>query len=381
MAQKVDKEASVRKFSEIQDNIRNRNFSRIYVLAGEEPYYSDVIIDALNSTVLDESQKDFNLSIVYGNESDAGQIVCLCRRYPVASPYQLIIVKEAQQLSSLQPFEYYLASPAPDTILVLSFTGKPLDKRTGFYKKLKDKAEVLESYPLDEWKVPQWITDYVREKGYSIDQDAAQLLAQSAGTSLRKIVLEIDKLMKGTDGTAIKVRDVEVNIGVSRDYNPFELCKAIGERNIMRAFSIAEVFASNPKKYPVQATLGAMFFYFNQLLTVEAEITAGERDFFQACQRAGVFGTMRVREYQTAARNFPIKKTMGIISLIKDTDLKSKSNYGGNATDGALLNLKELDGKDFDKVLSEAENTWEKALGTYSLDTDDKVTQPLSFLG
>lgn len=338
MAQKVDKEASVRQFSEILDNIRNRNFSRIYVLAGEEPYYSDVIIDALNSTVLDESQKDFNLSIVYGNESDAGQIVCLCRRYPVASPYQLIIVKEAQQLSSLQPFEYYLASPAPDTILVLSFTGKPLDKRTGFYKKLKDKAEVLESYPLDEWKVPQWITDYVREKGYSIDQDAAQLLAQSAGTSLRKIVLEIDKLMKGTDGTAIKVRDVEVNIGVSRDYNPFELCKAIGERNIMRAFSIAEVFASNPKKYPVQATLGAMFFYFNQLLTVEAEITAGERDFFQACQRAGVFGTMRVREYQTAARNFPIKKTMGIISLIKDTDLKSKSNYGGNATDGALLN-------------------------------------------
>ena len=106
----------------------------------------------------------------------------------------------------------------------------------------------------------------------------------------------------------------------------------------MRAFSIAEVFASNPKKYPIQATLGAMFFYFNQLLTVEAELTRGEKDFFQACQRAGVFGTMRVREYQTAARNFPLQKTMGIISFIKDTDLKSKSNYGGNATDGALLN-------------------------------------------
>ena len=120
MAQKVDKEGSVRKFQQIMDNIRAKKFAGIYVLAGEEPYYSDVIIDALNSTVLDESQKDFNLSIVYGNESDAGQIVCLCRRYPVASPYQLIIVKEAQQLSSLQPFEYYLKVPAPDTILVLS---------------------------------------------------------------------------------------------------------------------------------------------------------------------------------------------------------------------------------------------------------------------
>ena len=176
------------------------------------------------------------------------------------------------------------------------------------------------------------------EKGYSIEPDAAQLLAQSAGTSLRKIVLEIDKLIKGTDGTVIRVKDVEVNIGVSRDYNPFELCKAIGERNILRAFSIAEVFASNSKKYPIQATLGAMFFYFNQLLTVEAELSHGERDFFSACQRAGVFGTQRVREYQTAARNFPLKKTMGVISLIKDTDLKSKSNYGGNSTDGALLN-------------------------------------------
>ena len=259
MAQKVDKEGSVRKFQQIMDNIRAKKFAGIYVLAGEEPYYSDVIIDALNSTVLDESQKDFNLSIVYGNESDAGQIVCLCRRYPVASPYQLIIVKEAQQLSSLQPFEYYLKVPAPDTILVLSFTGKNLDKRTGFYKSLKDKAEVLESYPLDEWKVPQWIISHVQEKGYSIEPDAAQLLAQSAGVSLRKIALEIDKLIKGTDGTVIRVKDVEINIGVSRDYNPFELCKAIGERNILRAFSIAEVFASNSKKYPIQATLGAMF--------------------------------------------------------------------------------------------------------------------------
>ena len=149
MAQKIDKEGSVRKFQQIMDNIRAKKFAGIYV----------------------------NLSVVYGNETDAGQIVCLCRRYPVASPYQLIIVKEAQQLSSLQPFEYYLKVPAPDTILVLSFTGKNLDKRTGFYKSLKDKAEVLESYPLDEWKVPQWITNHVQEKGYSIEPDAAQLLA------------------------------------------------------------------------------------------------------------------------------------------------------------------------------------------------------------
>ncbi|MBR4805605.1 MAG: DNA polymerase III subunit delta [Bacteroidales bacterium] len=338
MAQKADKEGSQRKFQQIMEDIRQRRFAKIYVLAGEEPYYADVIIEALSSTVLSESQKDFNFSVVYGNDTDAGQIVCLCRRYPVESEFQLIIVKEAQQLSSLQAFEYYLASPAPDTILVLSFTGKALDKRTGFYKKLKDKAEVLESFALDEWKVPQWITDYVEEKGYRIEQDAAQLLSQSTGSSLRKIVLEIDKLFKGTDGKVITAKDVEVNVGISRDYNPFELCKAIGEKNRLRCFEIAEVFANNSKKYPIQATLGAMFFYFNQLLVIQATIMGGERDFYQASMKAGVFGTMRVREYQTAARNYPLFKTMNIISLIKDCDLRSKSNYGGSSDDGALLN-------------------------------------------
>ena len=338
MAKKVDKEASIRQFSKILDDIQNRNFAGIYILAGEEPYYSDVIIEALNSTVLKDNQKDFNLSIVYGNETDAGQVVCLCRRYPVESEHQLIIVKEAQQLSSLQPFEYYLKAPAPDTILVLSFTGKSLDQRTSFYKNLKGKAEILETSCLDEWKVPQWITSHVQKLGYSIEPEAAQLLAQSTGVSLRKIVLEIDKLIKGTDGMLIRVGDVEVNTGVSRDYNPFELCKAIGERNPYRAFSIAEVFAANPKKYPIQATLGALFFYFNQLLTLHAMTSEGSLDFYQACQRLGVFGPQRVNEYKTAAANFPLQRTMGVISLIKDTDLKSKSNYGGNATDGALLN-------------------------------------------
>ena len=134
MAQKADKEGSQRKFQQIMEDIRQRRFAKIYVLAGEEPYYADVIIEALSSTVLSESQKDFNFSVVYGNDTDAGQIVCLCRRYPVESEFQLIIVKEAQQLSSLQAFEYYLASPAPDTILVLSFTGKSLTNVPAFIR-------------------------------------------------------------------------------------------------------------------------------------------------------------------------------------------------------------------------------------------------------
>ena len=337
MAKKNEKEDSLKLYKQILEDIRQRKFSKIYVLAGEEPYYSDVIIEALSSTVLSPSQKDFNYSVLYGTDTDAGQVVSLCRRYPVESDYQLIILKEAQQLSSLQQFEYYLAAPAPDTVLVLSFTDKSLDKRTTFYKKLNGVATVLESYALDEWKVPGWIVDYVKEQGYEIEADAAQLLAQSTGASLRKIVLEIDKLFKGIDTKTITVKDVEVNIGISRDFNAFELCKAIGERNLNKCYTIAEVFGNNPKKYPIQATLGAMFYYFNLLLTLHAHLKGG-REFAAAAAKSGIFGPQRIAEYRTTASNFSLIKSMNIISLIEDCDYRSKSNAGGYASDGAMLN-------------------------------------------
>lgn len=342
MAFRQDKEAGIRKFAEISRAIAGGEFAPVYILAGEEPYYSDVIIRELSDRVLTPEQKDFNFSLLYGSDTDAGQVVCLCRRYPVESDRQLVIVREAQMLSSLQAFENYLQAPAPDTVLVLAFTGKKLDKRTSFYKKLQTaakngSAEILESEILDEWRVAEWITGYVRDNGYGIEPAAAQLLAQHAGTSLRKIVLEIDKLFKGTESRMITAADVEVNVGVSREFNAFELCRAIGSKDRRRCFAIAEVFGNNPKKYPVQMTVGAIFFYFNQLLRIEALMLSPRTRFFEAAQQCGVFGA-RQKEFETAAGNYPLPKVMKVINLIKECDYKSKGGGAGLAGDRELLN-------------------------------------------
>mgnify|MGYP003584236362 CR=1 FL=1 len=337
MAIKTDKEGSIKKFASIMTDIRGGKFRPVYILMGEEPYYADVILQALDKYVLAPEERDFNFTLVYGSDTDAGQIVSLCRRYPVESPRQLIIVKEAQQLSSLEALDIYLDSPVKETILALAFTNKSVDKRSGFYKKAKGAAEILETFALDEWKVPSWIADYVKGKDYEIDPDAAQLMAQYTGTSLRKITLEIDKLFKGIDGKRITPKDIEINIGISREFNAFELCKAAGEKDRKKSFAIAEVFGDNPKKFPIQMTLGAMFYYFNQLLKAEALQMRDKIPFFQAAQQCGMFG-YREKEFETASRNFPLIKTMAVIAYIKECDLKSKSAGGGISSDGALLN-------------------------------------------
>lgn len=337
MAKKNDKEESINKFEQSCQNILKKKFEPIYILCGEEPYYSDVIIKLLIDNVLKEEEKDFNLTVIYGSDTDMGQVVSLCRRYPMWSEKQLVIVKEAQHLN-LSPLEYYLKSPAPDTILALAFTNKSLDKRTTLYKTLKEQALILESFNLDEWKIPGWIKNYLGERGYSIEDSAAELLAQSTGVGLRKLALEIEKLIVGVDTKNITVRDVEVNIGVSRDYNPFELCKSISYKQRGKAFEIAKVFGTNPKKYPLVLTIGAMFYYFNQLLKIEALVNCNNVPFEVASRQSGVYLTSKIKEYEIAMRNYPLKKTMAIISYIKQCDYKSKSNERGTADDGALLN-------------------------------------------
>ncbi len=333
---KTERIESVAKFEKTVEDIKNHDFRQIYILCGEEPYYSDVIIKLLIDNVLSEAEKDFNYSLVYGNETDAGQIVSLCRRYPLGAEKQLVVVKEAQHISQMQPLEFYFSSPAPDTILVLSYTSKSLDKRTTFYKKAKVTTELLESYLVDEEQIPMWIEKEVNSRGYKIEPNAANLLGQSIGSNLRKIVLDIDKLLKGISTKTITAKDVEENIGISRDYNPFEMCKAITERNSNRAFEIAEVFANNPKKYPIQATLGAMFFYFNQLLKWNSLLNVGNLRTFDIARQCAIFGD-RIKEFEIASKNFPLGATIKVISYLKECDYKSKSNERGTADDGTLL--------------------------------------------
>ncbi len=325
-------------FNAILTDIKNKKFWPVYLLMGEEPYYSDIITGQLIENVLQPQERDFNQTVIYGSDTNAAEIVSLARRYPMFAERQLIVVKEAQTLSKLDALEIYMESPAPETVLVLVFTNKSADKRTGFYKKAKSVAEIFESSAVKEWNIPVWITSFLKEKGIKIEADAASLMAEHTGNSLRKIVLELDKIVKGTDGHGIiTVKDVEINIGISREFSAFELCKAIAFRDSGKAYKIALYFGGNPKKYPLVLTLGAMFFYFSKLLRCHAYFAQDGGIPDNAARKAGAYSPAQVAEYVKAMRNYPLNKTMGIISLIKEYDYKSKSGSGGQASDGELL--------------------------------------------
>lgn len=331
---------TVTQFNTILKDIKAGIFKPVYIFMGEEPYYSDILTDELLARVLKPEERDFNQSIVYGSDTNAGEIVNLARRFPMFSERQLIVVREAQTLGKSDALELYIQSYSPETVLVLVYTGKSIDKRSTFYKKLKANPEfvVFESSLLQEWKVAEWITGYVKGKGLTIGYDASQLMAEHTGNSLRKIVLEIDKLIKGIDesGKEITVKDIETNIGISREFSAFELCKAISFKESNKAFKIAHFFGENPKKYPLALTLGALFFYFSKLLKAYAYLKQDGGTPESAAKRAGAYGSQE-SEYATAIRNYSIAKVMGMIARIKEYDYKYKSGNAGIASEGELL--------------------------------------------
>ncbi|MEG2849122.1 MAG: DNA polymerase III subunit delta [Bacteroidales bacterium] len=337
MAKQADN--TVLQFNTILSNIKNKIFKSVYILMGEEPYYSDIIIEQLIENVLQPHERDFNQIITYASSTNAAEIVSMARRFPMFAARQLVIIKEAQLLSKLEALEKYLGAPAPETILVLAFTNKSADKRTSFYKKAKDVAEVFESTAVRDWDIPKWITNYLKERNIKIEGDAANLMMEHTGNSLRKIVLEIDKLIKGIPQgcNIITVKDIEINIGISREYSAFEMCKLIAFKDYDKAFKIAIYLGENSKKYPLVLTLGAMFFYFSKLLKCHAYFAQDGGVPDNAARKAGAYNSSQINEYVQAMKNYSLNKTMGIIALIKEYDYKSKSSLGGQASDGELL--------------------------------------------
>lgn len=322
--------------NEIIEDIKYKRFKQFYLLMGEEPYYVDLIVEALIDNVLEESEKDFNQTTLYANQTNTANIINLARRYPMFATRQLIIIKEAQNLNNLELLTTYLDSPSEETILVLAFTQKSVDKRTNFYKKAKTKALIFESFNIKEFEMPKWITRYIKEKGYNILPDAALLMAEHIGNSLRTVVLEVDKLIKGIDleVKTITAKDIELNIGISREFNVFQLCKAISEKNSGQAFKIAYYLGSDSKKYPLVVLLGGMFYYFSKLLKANAYLQQQKCSLPTAISNAGVF---KVQEYSLAMQNFKLKQSVKIISLIREYDYKSKTGSAGNVSDSGLL--------------------------------------------
>ncbi len=319
-------------------DIKQGKLKPIYFLMGEEAYYIDKISDFVETHVLAEEERGFNQMTLYGRDVTIEDIVGHAKRYPMMAEYQVVIVKEAQDLSrTIEKLVSYAENPQPTTILVLNYKYKKLDKRKALYKAIKKVGVVYESKKLYENQVADWIRRVLSPKKYTISPKAAQMLVEFLGTDLSKINNELEKLqIILPSGSQITPEVIEENIGISKDFNNFELRKAIGDKNSIKAYQIIKYFADNPKDNPMVVTVSLLFNFFSQLLHFHGLKDKSPRSVASALKINPYF----VNEYITAARNYPMRNVSAVISILREFDVKSKG-VGSNAVPQGDL-LKEL---------------------------------------
>ena len=323
------------KVREIVADIKNGNAKPIYFLMGEEPYYIDAISSYIEKNVLTEEEKGFNQMILYGRDVTVEDVVSNAKRYPMMSEKQVVIVKEAQDLSrTIENLDNYVNNPQKTTILVICYKYKKLDKRKKIYKSIAKNGVIFESKRLYDNQVPDWIRRVLAGNQYTISQKASQMLVEFLGTDLGKINNELSKLqLVIPQGTEITAHHIEENIGISKDYNNFELRNAIGERNVFKANSIINYFSQTPKDNPTVVTISLLYSFFSQLLQYHA---ATDKSKFSIAKVLGI-NPFFVKDYQLAAKNYPMKKVSQVISLLRDADLKSKGVGASNLSQDDLL--------------------------------------------
>lgn len=318
----------------IVNDIKSKNYKPIYFLCGEETYYIDRISDLIEKSVLTEDEKSFNQVVLYGRDTTVEEIVSTAKRFPMMADYQVVIVKEAQNLSkTFEKFESYALNPQLTTILVFAYRDKP-DGRKKIFKTIKDKGVWFESKKLYDNQVPDWIVKVLKGQNYGIEPKAAAMLAEFLGTDLAKINNELEKLkIVFPEGHIFTPKNIEENIGFSKDYNVFELKSALATRNQQKAYTIIHNFAANPKDNPIVVVSGQMFAFFAQLLQYHG---LKDKSKFNAAKALGV-NPFFMDEYATASRNYPIRKVSQIIEIIRDMDVKSKGVGSGSMKEADML--------------------------------------------
>lgn len=316
-------------------DIKGGKISPIYFLMGEEAYYIDVISDYIESNVLNEEEKGFNQMVLYGKEVSIQDIVSNSKRYPMMAERQVIIVKEAQNLiKTIEQLLDYAKNPQPTTVLVFNYKYKTLDKRKALYKALSKVAVVFDSKKIYEDKIPSWIQSFLRSKQISITPKAALMLAEFLGNDLSKIANELNKLeIVVGDQKEITPEIIEENIGISKDFNNFELQKAIGNLDHKKAYQIVHYFAQNSKQHPFVLTISILYLYFTKLMTLH---TVRDRNPGTVAKALGV-NPYFVNEYIAVSRNFPMKRISGVLETLRIYDTKSKG-VGANISPKDLYN-------------------------------------------
>lgn len=328
------------KANDILTSIKQRKYKPLYLLHGEESHYIDLISEAIEGSVLNESQKGFDQTVLYGKDVDFSTIISAAKRYPMMSDYQVIIIKEAQGLKwkvegEVESLVKYVENPMPSTILVFAYKHGKFDKRTKVYKAIDKAGVAFESEKLYENKLAAWITDEVKQQKRKIEPHAASLMAEYLGTDLSKIANELEKLLLNVPSDReISLSDIEKNIGISKDYNVFELNNALGKRDTVKAIQIVDYFASNPKSNPTVMVMGTLYGYFSKILKYHY---LSDRSQQAVARELGV-SPFFVKDYELAARNFNKLKLFQIIDILKDYDLKFKGlNVGPNTSENDLL--------------------------------------------
>ncbi|MEX0967864.1 MAG: DNA polymerase III subunit delta [Bacteroidia bacterium] len=305
-------------FDKIMKSMKEGKYAPIYFLFGNEPFFIDQITDYVVAHALQEEQKGFNQTVVYGRDADAETIISYAMRYPLMADRQVVILKEAQEMRKLDELEPYFRKPVPSTLLVIAYKHKKLDKRTKFYNAVKKHTTYFESQQLNEYKVPEWILNEMKKRGYRIAPKAAQLLTEYTGTSLEKINHSLEKLIISADGNKqIGVEDIERNIGVSKDYNIFELQNALGVKDVAKATKILHYFKANPRANPIQMIIPVLFGFFSKIFLIDSATNAQE-------VLAQLPLSPYVKDIYAAAANTYRGRTAGAISLLNEYDLRSK---------------------------------------------------------
>ena len=323
---------------EIVSDARNGVFKPVYLLMGDEPYYVDMVCDAIMEHCLDESERDFNQTVCYGADVDADAVTTAARRYPMFAERQLVVVKEAQMMKTLEELAVYCQNPLESTVLVIAMHGASADKRKSLYKTVSKMGVVVESQALRDYDMPRWIPMYYQSRGLQIAPDAAALLAEHAGTDLNKIAIETDKMLKNLpEGTVqVTASDIEKNVGISRQFSIFELTKELSFRNSAKALRIA-AYIGSAAKFALPMAVSALYTHFYRILKYNALLMSDPRPAND--QKAKVLGVnpFFFSEYDTAVRNYPVRKCMAVIALLKEYDYKGKGGDVGEATDAQLM--------------------------------------------
>ena len=336
---------SVERFEQIKADIAARRFAPIYLLMGEESYFIDTLCELLSQNILEPSEQAFNQITVYGKDSDAGQIVNLCRQMPMMGGHTVIIVKEAQALPQLEQLAAYTANPLPSTVLVICHKEKSPDKRQALYKSCLANGVVFESIRPRDYEIKDWLGGFVAQHGLQIDPSCIELMINHLGTDISRISNELNKLIVSMPENNKRITAVEIEnyIGISKEFNNFELCRAVATRDMKRAMTIADYLSKNPKQYPLLLTIMALFGTFREIFIVNylnwLQAKKGipfpsDQELLGHLKSSNIYALRDIKQY---ARGWQNAKVFNILGLLREYDGKSKGIDTGGKSEAELL--------------------------------------------